>query len=250
MIKADTHADALATLLALMAKLRDPQSGCPWDLSQSFATIAPYTIEEAFEVADAIDRNDMAALRDELGDLLFQVVFHAQMAGEAGAFDFADVARSITEKMVRRHPHVFGSGDETRPDWEAVKAAERGVHADQSALAGVAMALPALMRAEKLQKRAARAGFDWPDESGPLAKVHEEIAEVQAAGNDAERAEEIGDLLFAVVNWARHLDIDPEVALRRANAKFETRFRKIETAPGFSSLTLDEKEALWADAKR
>jgi ATP diphosphatase len=234
-------------LLALMARLRSPE-GCPWDREQSFETIAPYTIEEAHEVADAIMRNDMAALKDELGDLLFQVVFHAQMADEAGHFAFNDVARAIVSKMERRHPHVFGDG--ARPDWEATKAEERAKSEDQSALAGVALGLPALMRAEKLQKRAARTGFDWPDEQGPLAKVHEEIAEVQDAHSPSHREEEIGDLLFAVVNWARHLGIDPEVALRGANAKFERRFRSIEGAPGFAAMSLDEKEAEWVKAKR
>lgn len=234
-------------LLALMARLRSPE-GCPWDREQSFKTIAPYTIEEAHEVADAIARNDMASLKDELGDLLFQVVFHAQMADEAGHFAFDDVARAIVSKMERRHPHVFGDGE--RPDWEATKAEERAKADDQSALAGVALGLPALMRAEKLQKRAARTGFDWPDAAGPLAKVHEEIAEVQSADSPSHREEEIGDLLFAVVNWARHLGVDPEVALRGANAKFERRFRAIEGVPGFAGMSLDEKEAEWVKAKR
>jgi ATP diphosphatase len=237
----------ITALLSLMARLRSPD-GCPWDRAQNFETIAPYTIEEAHEVADAIARNDMAALKDELGDLLFQVVFHAQMADEAGHFGFDDVARAIVSKMERRHPHVFGDGE--RPDWEATKAEERANADDKSALAGVALGLPALMRAEKLQKRAARTGFDWPDAEGPLAKVHEEIAEVQAATSAAHREEEVGDLLFAVVNWARHLGVDPEVALRSANAKFERRFRTIEVADGFSAMTLDEMEAEWVKAKR
>lgn len=236
----------ITALLSLMARLRSPD-GCPWDRAQNFETIAPYTIEEAHEVADAIARNDMAALKDELGDLLFQVVFHAQMADEAGHFGFDDVARAIVSKMERRHPHVFGDGE--RPDWEATKAEERAKADDKSALAGVALGLPALMRAEKLQKRAARTGFDWPDAEGPLAKVHEEIAEVQAATSTAHREEEVGDLLFAVVNWARHLGVDPEVALRSANAKFERRFRTIEVADGFSAMTLDEMEAEWVKAK-
>ncbi len=236
-------------LEALMAKLRDPECGCPWDVAQSFETIAPYTIEEAYEVADAIERNDMAALRDELGDLLFQVVFHARMAEEAGAFALADVIASIITKMERRHPHVFGVGAE-RPDWETLKASERAEGTDESALAGVALALPALLRAEKLQKRAARTGFDWPDAEGPLAKIAEEIEEVKAAASPQEQDEEVGDLLFAVVNWARHLGVDPEAALRRGNAKFEARFRHIETAPDFASLPLDEKEALWVAAKK
>lgn len=237
----------IAPLLAIMARLRDPQTGCPWDVEQNFLTIAPYTIEEAYEVADAIERDDMAALKDELGDLLFQVAFHARMAEEAGAFAFDDVVDAICTKMLRRHPHVFGDAD--RPDWEALKAAERSDQPDASALAGVALSLPALLRAEKLQKRAARTGFDWPDESGPKSKIAEEIEEVVTATSYDEREDEMGDLLFAVVNWARHLDIDPEAALRRANAKFEKRFRQIEMAPGFSAMSLDEMEALWVQAK-
>jgi nucleoside triphosphate diphosphatase len=237
----------IPALIALMARLRDPDNGCPWDTQQNFATIAPYTIEEAYEVHDAIERGDLAALKDELGDLLFQVVFHAQMASEQKAFDLDDVARGIVAKMLRRHPHVFG--DAERPDWEAVKADERRAGTDASALAGVAVSLPALMRAEKLQKRAARTGFDWPDADGPLAKIHEELAEVQAAPDADAREDEIGDLLFAVVNWARHLGVDAEVALRRANRKFENRFRIIEQAPDFTSRSLDEMEALWVQAK-
>jgi ATP diphosphatase len=247
MMNTDAPMTAMDQLLRLMAQLRSPEDGCPWDLEQSFATIAPYTIEEAYEVADAIAQNDMVALRDELGDLLFQVVFHARIAEEAGAFAFDDVARAITVKMVRRHPHVFGGGE--RPDWEAAKAAERAANPDPSALAGVALGLPALLRAEKLQKRAARTGFDWPDADGPLAKVHEEIAEVQAAVTPEDRTEEIGDLLFAVVNWARHLGVDGEAALRAANAKFERRFRAIEGVAGFEAMSLDEKEAEWVKAK-
>ncbi|MFM9853607.1 MAG: nucleoside triphosphate pyrophosphohydrolase [Sphingomonadaceae bacterium] len=240
----------ISPLVAIMARLRDPDTGCPWDIEQSFATIAPYTIEEAYEVADACARDDMAALQDELGDLLLQTVFHAQMAQERGAFAFSDVITSICDKMLRRHPHVFGPKGATA-DWEGIKAAERGQGDDQSALAGVAVALPALLRAEKLQKRAARTGFDWPDAQGPLGKIAEEIDEVKAAVSDGERAEEIGDLLFAVVNWARHLNVDPEAALRLANTKFETRFRAIEVAGGadFASLSLDEKEQLWVQVK-
>lgn len=242
-----TNPNPMEALLALMARLRDPEQGCPWDVAQSFATIAPYTIEEAHEVADAIARDDMPALKDELGDLLFQVVFHARMAEEAGHFGFDDVAAAIIAKMERRHPHVFGSGE--RPDWEETKAQERAQATDPSALAGVALGLPALMRAEKLQKRAARTGFDWPDAHGPRAKIDEELAEVESAHSDSERSEEVGDLLFAVVNWARHLGIDPEAALRAANSKFERRFRLIETEPGFAALDLDAKEALWRQAK-
>ena len=235
----------------IMARLRHPETGCPWDVEQDFRTIAPYTIEEAYEVADAIERGDMAALRDELGDLQLQVVFHARMAEEKGAFDLKDVLDSISAKMIRRHPHVFGDG--ASPGWEEIKAAERaGNSDDDSALAGVASALPALLRAEKLQKRAARTGFDWPDPAGALAKIEEEIVEVTEAESIEHRAEEMGDLLFAVVNWARKLGIDPEAALRSANAKFEKRFRAMEDMAGdaFTGLTLDEKEALWVRAKR
>ena len=239
-------------LVAIMARLRDPERGCEWDVAQSFATIAPYTIEEAYEVADAIQRGDMAELKDELGDLLLQVVFHARMAEEAGAFALPDVVAAISDKMERRHPHIFG-GAETGGHhlWEQIKAAERGAKADDSALAGVALALPALLRAEKLQKRAARVGFDWPDEAGPRAKIDEELAEVAAAPAD-EVEEEIGDLLFAVVNWARHKGIDPEAALRAASGKFERRFRAMEARAGngLDGLSLDEMEELWQAAKR
>jgi ATP diphosphatase len=233
-----------------MAQLRTPETGCPWDIEQTFATIAPYTIEEAYEVADAIERGDLTALKDELGDLLFQVVFHARMAEEMGHFDFEGVAEAISEKMLRRHPHVFADAD--KPDWEGIKAAEREGNEDDSALAGVALGLPALLRAEKIQKRAARTGFDWPDPSGAKAKIFEEIDEVEAATSADEREDEIGDLLFAVVNWARKQDVDPEAALRRANAKFERRFRAMEASagPGFSDLNLDQMEALWQTVKR
>jgi len=242
-------------LARVMARLRDPEHGCPWDIQQDFASIAPYTIEEAYEVADAIERNDLAALKDELGDLLLQVVFHARIAEQAKAFALQDVIDGITQKMVRRHPHVFGEGvarQDGHAQWEAIKAAERaGKDADDSALAGVALAIPALLRAEKLQKRAARTGFDWPDAEGAYAKVEEEIEEVRTADTDAERAEEIGDLLFAVVNLARHMKVDPEVALRAANAKFEKRFRIMEALAGdaFPGLSLTDKEALWQTAK-
>ena len=234
-----------------MARLRNPDTGCDWDVAQSFATIAPYTIEEAYEVADAIMRDDMAALKDELGDLLFQVIFHTRIAEESGHFDFNDVIAAICAKMIRRHPHVFGDGT-ARPDWETLKAVERQDGVDQSALAGVAQSLPALLRAEKIQKRAARTGFDWPDPSGALEKIHEEIEEVKMACSEIHRTDEIGDLLFAVVNWARHLNIDPEAALRGATAKFEKRFRAMETqvGDGFTALPLDQKEMLWVQAKR
>lgn len=232
-------------LKQIMARLRDPVTGCAWDRAQTFRTIAPYTVEEAYEVTDACERDDMAALRDELGDLQLQVVFHARMAEELGHFDLEDVIAGICDKMERRHPHVFGNVPQSR-GWETIKAEERAERNHSGALAGVAQALPALMRAEKIQKRAARVGFDWSDAVGPRAKIFEEIAEVDAAPS----TEEIGDLLFSVVNWARHLNIDPEVALRQANAKFEARFRQMEAmAEDFESLSLDEKEALWARAK-
>lgn len=243
-------------LVTIMARLRDPIGGCSWDLAQDFASIAPYTIEEAHEVADAIERNDMADLKDELGDLLLQVIFHSRMAQEAGHFALDDVVTAICDKMERRHPHIFGGtvGDpEASPPrpWEQIKAEERAAKAASGALDGVALGLPALMRAEKLQKRAARTGFDWPDASGPRAKIVEELAEVDAATNPDHQAEEIGDLLFAVVNWARHLGIDAEAALRQGNAKFERRFRAMEAKAGteFEAMTLADKEALWQSIK-
>ena len=242
--------EQLARLLAIMARLRGPE-GCEWDRAQDFATIAPYTIEEAYEVADAIERADMADLRGELGDLLFQVVFHARMAEEAGQFDFADVARAIADKMEARHPHVFGDAAAS-PGWDALKAAERVHKGAESALDGVAGALPALMRADKLQSRAARSGFDWPDPSGPAEKVLEEVSELTEATDD-ERAEEAGDLLFAAVNLVRAYGIAPEEALRSANRKFERRFRAMEALAGgqvaFCALSLDEQEALWQRVK-
>lgn len=240
----------LEPLAEIMARLRDPDGGCPWDLAQSFATIAPYTIEEAYEVADAIARGDMDDLRGELGDLLLQVVFHSRMAEEAGAFDLAEVIAGICDKMVRRHPHIFGEGGET-PGWESIKAAERAEGGAKRALDGVAIALPALLRAQKLQKRAVRTGFDWPDITGVLAKVHEELAELDAAASDAERTEEGGDLLFSVVNLLRYKGVDAEEALRAANAKFERRFAAMEDAGGedFLGMSLEEKEALWQAAK-
>ena len=242
---------AVERLLAIMARLRDPQRGCEWDMAQTWATIAPYTIEEAYEVADAIARNDANDLKDELGDLLLQVVFHARIAEEAGVFAFPDVVAAISDKMERRHPHIFGEASHS-PGWEELKAAERrGTTQDDSALAGVAAGLPALMRAVKLQKRAARTGFDWPDQTGAIAKIVEEIEEVKTASED-QREDEIGDLLFAVVNWARHLGVDPEAALRSGNAKFERRFRAMEALSGeaFAALSLDDKEALWQQVKR
>jgi ATP diphosphatase len=249
----------LDRLLAIMARLRDPVSGCEWDRAQDFATIAPYTIEEAYEVADAIARGDLAALRDELGDLLLQVVFHARMAEEAGHFAFQDVAAAIAAKLEARHPHIFGDTPDdglgqTRR-WEALKEAERAAAGATSALDGVALALPALMRAEKLQKRAARVGFDWPDPEGPAEKLREEMAELAEAGDDAERREEAGDLLFAAVNLVRAHGIAPEDALRAANAKFEARFRAMEAlaaAQGlaFAGLDLDQQEAFWQAVKQ
>ncbi|HXH52694.1 MAG TPA: nucleoside triphosphate pyrophosphohydrolase [Sphingomicrobium sp.] len=238
----------LDRLVDIMKRLRDPVRGCEWDRQQSFETIAPYTIEEAYEVADAIARGDMEALADELGDLQLQVVFHAQMAEEAGHFTLDEILAGICDKLERRHPHIFGDAASS-PGWEEIKAAERDKGSDSSALAGVALALPALERAAKLQRRAARTGFDWPDPTGARAKIDEELAELDAETDHQRMLEEIGDLLFAVVNLARHLNIEPEAALREANRKFERRFREIERAPGFTDLPLDEKEQLWARAK-
>ncbi len=244
-------------LLSIMAILRDPHTGCEWDREQDFETIAPYTIEEAYEVADAIARDDMAALRDELGDLLLQVVFHARMAEEAGHFAFADVAQAICEKLEARHPHMFGDGDDQSSQterWETLKSQERAARGATSALDGVALALPELMRAEKLQKRAARVGFDWPDVSGPAAKIAEEMEELAAAKNATERLDEGGDLLFAVVNFLRFQGVAPEDALRAANAKFERRFRAMESmaeqdGEAFADMSLDQQEAYWQAAK-
>lgn len=236
-------------LVAIMARLRDPARGCDWDRAQTFASIAPYTIEEAYEVADAIERGDWADLKDELGDLLLQVVFHSRIAEEAGLFALSDVVTAISDKMERRHPHIFGGT--ANPGWETIKAAERSAKPDGSALAGVAIGLPALLRADKLQKRAARTGFDWPNAAGPRAKIDEELIEVEAASAET-LEEEIGDLLFSVVNWARHLGVDPEAALRAGNAKFERRFRAMEAQAGdtFPTLSLAKKEALWTAVKR
>ncbi len=261
--------EALARLLALMARLRDPQSGCPWDLKQTFATIAPYTIEEAYEVADAIERDDREHLRDELGDLLFQVVFHARLAEERGWFDFAAVARGIDEKLRRRHPHIFAGAALAAEDlvrvWEEQKAEERAAAAGGAAagaLSGVPRALPALTRAAKLGKRAARVGFDWPQAAEVRTKVLEELHEVDAAlavappasPGTREVAEELGDLLFALVNWGRHLHVDAEEALRAANTKFERRFTCMEALAAqrgleLKSLAAPEWDALWREAK-
>jgi len=253
----ETQQSPLDRLLAIMARLRDPVSGCEWDRAQDFASIAPYTIEEAYEVADAIARKDLSALRDELGDLLLQVVFHARMAEEAGHFAFDDVAAAIAGKLEARHPHIFG--DEARDDrqqtqrWEDIKASERQRQGAVSALDGVALALPALMRADKLQKRAARVGFDWPDPAGPTAKVLEEMTEL-AEADESSRQQEAGDLLFAAVNLVRAYGIPPEDALRDANAKFERRFRAMEAIAderetSFAALELDQQEVLWGLVK-
>ncbi|MGA2492152.1 MAG: nucleoside triphosphate pyrophosphohydrolase [Roseiarcus sp.] len=265
----------ISRLNEIMAALRTPETGCPWDLEQTFATIVPYTLEEAYEVADAIERGDVANLREELGDLLLQVVFHARMAEEDGRFDFGDVVDAITRKLIRRHPHVFGdardlSSDEVKALWGRIKAEEKreraearraaGVPAEEAtgALAGVPLALPALTRALKLQEKAGKVGFDWNDPRAVLAKLREEIDEVEAEldANDAHRvAGEVGDLLFAVANLARHVRVDPEAALRSANAKFERRFAHIESRLGEvgrapADATLDEMEALWSEAKQ
>lgn len=259
----------IQSLLNIMARLRDPQRGCPWDLQQDFASIAPYTVEEAYEVADAIDRNDLADLKDELGDLLLQVVFHAQMASEQGAFDFGDVVASISGKMIRRHPHIFADTEvdgaaDVSANWEAIKRAERAAKGEQdsSALAGISRGLPEWQRATKLQSRAARTGFDWPDPTPVLDKLREEVDEVQAElatapdeGHQARLQEEIGDVLFVCANLARHAKVDVGSALRLANHKFERRFRAMEAlaqAQGGSMQDLDlaQQEALWQTVKQ
>jgi nucleoside triphosphate diphosphatase len=250
--------NVIKPLLDIMARLRNPDTGCAWDVAQDFNSIAPYTIEEAYEVADAIERSDMDDLKDELGDLLLQVVFHSQMAGEAGHFDFGDVVSSICDKMIRRHPHVFGDLDVSdseiiKTNWEDIKSAERdNKESKNSALSGVAIALPALLRAQKIQKRAARTGFDWPDINGANDKLKEEILELSEAETDADRFEEMGDLLFAAVNVARHYGIDAEAALKSGTQKFEKRFQDMEKSAGggFNELSLEEKEALWIEAKK
>lgn len=252
---------AAQAVIDVMARLRTPGAGCPWDLEQNFATIAPYTIEEAYEVADAIERADMPALKEELGDLLFQVAFHARMAEEAGAFDFADVANALAAKMIERHPHVFGSegdgrsAEEQTQAWETLKAEKRAANG-ASLLDDVPMALPALMRAEKLTKRAARINFDWPTPDEVLAKLDEELLELREAresGDQEAIAEEMGDILFVLANLARKLKVDPEEALRRANAKFTRRFQHIERRLAEMGRAgpqpLDEMEALWVEAK-
>ncbi|MEM6411744.1 MAG: nucleoside triphosphate pyrophosphohydrolase [Pseudomonadota bacterium] len=255
------------TLIEIMSRLRDPETGCPWDVEQDFSTIAPYTIEEAYEVMDAIQKGDMDELRDELGDLLLQVVFHSQMAAEAGHFSVEDVARAINDKMIRRHPHVFEAPDNRDSDaqtaaWEEQKAAERAakrVSGDTaSALDGVALALPALLRAEKLQKRAARTGFDWVTPEPIFEKLDEEVGELREAmgsGDPDSIEDELGDILFVCANLARRLGVDPEAALRRTNAKFDRRFREMETkaieeGKVFSDLSLDEQEMYWQTVKK
>jgi len=257
----------IARLIEIMAALRTPKTGCPWDLEQDFASIAPYTLEEAYEVADAIERGDLGDLREELGDLLLQVVFHARMAEEQGAFDFDDVVETITDKLIRRHPHVFGDAKDLTPDgvkvlWDSIKAEEKtananGKAAPEGALAGVPANLPALTRALKLQQKAGKVGFDWNDPLAVLAKIREEADEIEAdlkAGRRSEAAAEVGDLLFALVNLARHLDADPEGVLRATNAKFERRFAAIEAALAANGrqpqdATLAEMDALWDAAK-
>ncbi len=254
---------SIEKLLEVMRALRDPETGCPWDVDQDFSSIAPYTIEEAYEVADAIAREDFDELRSELGDLLFQVVFYAQMGTEKGYFDFDDIANGIADKLIRRHPHVFGSAEERQAgkvdgSWEEIKEQERAGDPDTSAVAGVARALPALKRAQKLGKRAARVGFDWPDRRGVHEKIHEELAELEDAvgTRDADRIEEeLGDVLFAVVNLARHLDIDPESALTGANSKFERRFREMEAGIGaeglkIAKMDLEALDQRWRKAKK
>jgi len=255
-------AHPLSALIEIMARLRDPNGGCPWDQQQTFASIAPYTVEEAYEVADAIERGDLDDLKEELGDLLLQVVFHARMAQEQGVFDFADVAAAISDKMIRRHPHVFGDHayedqDAQTAGWEALKAQERKAKAKTGVLDDVPAGLPALTRAVKLTKRAARVGFDWPSTDQVLDKLREEIAELEveiAAGDQAKAREELGDLLFVCANLARKLDIEPEDALRATNAKFSRRFASIEAALAADGRTPDqsdlaEMDALWDAAK-
>jgi len=248
-------------LLDIMQRLRDPQNGCPWDVKQDFSTIAPYTIEEAYEVADAIARHDMADLKDELGDLLFQVVFHAQMASEQGSFDFDDVHQAVCDKMLRRHPHVFADLEirdaaHQKQVWEDYKSEERKQKGEHGLMDGIPVGMAELQRAVKLQKRARKVGFDWPSAAPVLEKIDEEMSELRAAISAADRdamEDELGDLLFAAVNLARHLDIDPAGALRRSNAKFERRFRVMEEAAGgpagLETLDLEQMEMLWQKAK-
>lgn len=255
---AEDKENALEKLLKIMARLRDPEKGCPWDRVQTAQSISKYTLEEAYEVYDAVEAGDMTALREELGDLLFHIVFYSRMAQEQGAFDFFDVARSACDKMIRRHPHIFGDAEKA-PDWEDVKTQERAEHHQTGVLSGVARALPSTTRAYKLQSRAARVGFDWDGPDPVLDKIIEESGELRTemAQKDhvSEREDEMGDLLFACVNLARKLDIDPEKALNRTNAKFERRFSHIENVlkerhQPFEQTSLDEMEALWVEAKK
>ncbi|QTD56219.1 nucleoside triphosphate pyrophosphohydrolase [Parasphingorhabdus cellanae] len=240
----------ITPLLEVMRRLRDPETGCEWDTVQTFETISPYTIEEAYEVADAIQRKDMGALKDELGDLLLQVVFHSQIASDEGHFSFEDVVNAICEKMIRRHPHIFSETKET-PGWEQIKAEERAKTGNLSALDGVALALPALSRAQKIQKRAARVGFDWPDKAPVKAKLLEELGEVEQAVSQEDIHEEIGDLLFSAVNLARHYGVDAEQALVDATGKFSLRFNKVEKSVGqdMKDMSIDELEEEWQRVK-
>lgn len=253
-------ADGLARLLEIMRRLRDPETGCPWDIEQDFDSIAPYTIEEAYEVADVIQRKAWDELQGELGDLLLQTVYHTQMATEEGLFTFEDVANGISDKMIARHPHVFGdesrdkTAEQQTTDWEKIKAAERATKAERGTLDGVAMGLPATTRAVKLQNRAARVGFDWPTTDQVLDKLVEEIGELRNVENQDQREDEFGDLLFVMSNLARHMNIDPEAALRRTNAKFTRRFNQVEAdlaAAGKrpQDSNLEEMDALWDKAK-
>jgi len=255
--------DAISRLLLVMDRLRDPETGCPWDREQDFRSIAPYTVEEAHEVADAIERGDLEHLKDELGDLLFQVVFHARLGAEIGAFDFDEVAGAVADKLIRRHPHVFGGGArlnaaQQTENWESIKAAERARAGLTSHIDGVSAGLPPLRRAVKLQKRAGRAGFDWPDAAPVMAKIREELAELEHEMQHGDRdalEDELGDVMFAVANLARKLELDADAALRRTNLKFETRFRAMETlarerGSKFEDLDLDAQEKLWQEVKK
>lgn len=247
------HDQPIARLLKIMARLRDPVGGCEWDLAQDFESISRYTIEEAYEVADAIRSGDPSEIRDELGDLLLQVVFHSQIAADKNLFAFSDVCDAVSDKMERRHPHIFGDSQngDIGGQWEQIKAAERSKKGEGGTLDGIALSLPALLRAQKIQARAARVGFDWPDAEGPKAKIVEELAEVETAATADHRAEEIGDLLFAVVNYSRHLGINAETALAAATQKFTRRFEQVEQSAGdaLGQLSIEELENLWVAAK-
>lgn len=248
-----TDLEAISRLLKIMARLRDPNVGCEWDLAQDFESISRYTIEEAYEVADAIQSGDADEIRDELGDLLLQVVFHSQIASDKNLFRFHDVANAVSDKMERRHPHIFGDTKtaDVRQQWEQIKAEERAAKGAGGTLSGIALSLPALLRAQKIQSRAARVGFDWPNSEGPKAKIFEELQEIETAVTEEQRVEEVGDLLFAVVNYSRHLGIDAEAALSAATAKFSRRFEHVEHAAGdkLTQMNIDELETLWVAAK-